>query len=93
MTNDDLIKIGFTPVPHLTGIGSVTYDLGRDRILSAGSVGTPNEMLFIGQLYDSTLSNAPGKYSDLICLHNYDYDGYLTIEKVQSLINLLTGIK
>jgi len=27
--------------------------------------------------------------SDLICLHNYDYDGYLTIDKIITLINVI----
>lgn len=27
--------------------------------------------------------------TDLVCLHNYDYDGYLTEEKVESLIKYI----
>ena len=85
MTNDDLIKIGFKEIPHFTVGNMVTYDLKRKRILSAGSVGTPNEMLFICEIDEKN----DKKITDLICLHNYDYDGYLTIEKVKSLIELI----
>ena len=85
MTNDDLILIGFKEIPHFTVSNSVTYSLGRHRQLSAACVGTPNEMLFI------TLTDDKYEYkiTDLICLHNYDYDGYLTIEKVKNIINAI----
>ena len=83
MTNEDLISIGFKPMPHFTVMNSVVYDLGRDRQLSAGCMGTPNETLFISEpreIEDNIIIR------DLVCLHNYDYDGYLTIEKVKGLI-------
>lgn len=85
MTNDDLIVIGFQKIPHFTIANSVIYPLGRHRHLSAGCVGTPNEMLWICETndQDGTL------VTDLICLHNYDYDGSLTIEKVQNIINAI----
>ena len=91
MTNEDLIKIGFTKISHFTIANSVIFDLGRHRQLSAGCVGTPNEMLFICEIDDVDKT----KVTDLVCLHNYDYDGYLTIEKVQKLIEVIltTGLK
>jgi len=83
MTNDDLIKIGFTAIPHFTIGDSVIFDLGRHRQISGSCVGTPNEMLFICEI-DHVIKT---KITDLVCLHNYDYDGYLTIEKVQMIID------
>jgi len=31
------------------------------------------------------------KYSDLICLHNYDYNKEMYIHQLQNLIHALTG--
>ena len=90
MTNEDLISIGFKPMPHYTVANSVVYDLGRDRQLSAGCVGTPNETLFIMELKEEEDNTI---ICDLVCLHNYDYDGYLTIEKVKGLISLIINKK
>jgi len=85
LTNDDLIKIGFKEIPHFTIGNNVTYDLGRSRILSASGVGTPNEFLYICELEKDNNK----KITDLICIHNYDYDGYLTLNKVQTLIKII----
>jgi len=87
MTNDDLIKIGFKTIPHFTIANSVIYPLGRHRHLSAGCVGTPNEMLWICE----TDKQNETKINDLICLHNYDHDGYLSEKKIKSLISAITG--
>ncbi len=87
MTNEDLIAIGFEKIPHFTVANSVIYDLKRHRHLSAGCVGTPNEMVWLC----STDSKDPKTVTDLVCVHNYDYDGYLTIEKIKGLINLIEG--
>ncbi|MDH3382042.1 MAG: hypothetical protein OEL54_05015 [Flavobacteriaceae bacterium] len=88
MTNDDLIAIGFKEIPHFTIANSVIYQLGRHRHLSAGCVGTPNEMLWICE----TDAENEKDISDLICVHNYDYEGVLTIEKVKNLINTICGL-
>lgn len=89
LCNDDLKKIGFVSIPHFTIGNSVTYDLGRNRYLSASSIGTPNEFLYICEKSDKD----DKVVTDLICLHNYDYDGYLDIKKVKSLIELLKSKK
>lgn len=87
MSNEDLIEIGFKPIPHFTIANSVVYDLGRNRQLSAGCVGTPNETLWV-----CGLGGSDGiQITDLICLHNWDYDGELTIEKVKILIKTICG--
>ena len=85
MTNDDLIAIGFKSIPHFTIMDAVVYPLGRHRHLSAGSVGTPNEMLWICETDDQN----DKRVTDAICIHNYDYDGMLTIEKVNSILSAL----
>lgn len=84
MTNEDLIAIGFRPMPNFTILNSVIFDLGRNRYLSAGCVGTCNEIVFISEQDDK------GEVSDCICIHNYDYDGFLTLEKIKCIIMSLT---
>ncbi len=85
LTRDDLLNIGFKEIPHFTIMNSVVFDLGRNRFLSAGSVGTPNEMLYISEVDE----NEQTRITDLICLHNYDYDGYITLEKISTLISAI----
>ena len=85
MTNQDLVELGFKELPHFTIGNVVNYDLGRERMLSASDVGNPNEMLYIIQSTDSHIEDA-------VCIHNWDYDGYLTREKLVSLITALSGI-
>lgn len=80
-----LKELGFTPVPHFTVMDNYNYSLGRNTYLSIGCTGTPNEMLYLGQLDPDT-----NIYSDLICLHNYDYDGLLTQDKLQKYITTLS---
>lgn len=79
-------ELGFKGLPHYTVTGTMIFELGRNRHLSIGSIGTPNEMLFICEVDNKDNS----KVTDAVCLHNYDYDGYLTKEKLQTIINVLT---
>ena len=85
MITKDLVRIGFKPIPHYTITNSHIYKLGRNRELSVGNVGTPNEIMAISQTDDKD----ERKITDLIILHNYDYDGYLSEEKLLTLINIL----
>lgn len=78
-----LTEIGFSPLPHFTVAGSLIYELGRNRQLSLGCVGTPNESLWICEV-DAENSE---KITDLVCLHSYDYDGYLSKDKIQAIID------
>lgn len=78
-----LIDLGFKEMPHFTVAHSLMYPLGRHRHLSTGCVGTPNEMLWICETDDQNDKSI----TEIICLHNYDYDGYLTIKKVIAIIN------
>lgn len=82
ITRDQAKELGFLEMPHFTIGHSLNYDLGRRRQLSINSIGTPNEMLFI-----STMEEHHPSITDVVVLSNYDYDGYLTIEKLRNLID------
>lgn len=83
---DKLKSIGFNELPHFAVAQPLIYDLGRKRSLSFGSIGTPNEMLWICQ------ENDKGKdIEDLVCLRNYDYDGLTTLEDIKDIIKAITG--
>ena len=87
MTRDDLINIGFKELPHFTIGNNLIYDLGRNRQLSITCLGEFNEMVFICGIDEINEK----KITDLVCIHNYDYDGFLTIEKIKSLIFGIMG--
>lgn len=83
-----ILDLGFKELPHFTIGKNLVYDLGRNRQLSISSLSTPNEMLCVGELKTESK-----EYSDIICLHNYDYDGFLSLEKLKSLITGIVGKK
>lgn len=83
LTKEKCLELGFKELSHFTVGNSLTYLINRDRYLSISSVGTPNEMLFI---YSADYNN-PKEITDIITLHNYDYEGYLSEEKLLNLIN------
>ena len=76
-------QLGFIELPHFTIGGNLICDVGRDRCLSLACAGTPNEMLCI-----CTLNKLKDVYDDVIVIHNYDYDGYLTREKLKNIVNV-----
>ena len=76
---------GFKEMPHFTINNSLILDIGRNRSISIGCFEEPNEMVVIKEHDREDYK----KVTDLVCLHNYDYDGYLTEEK---LICLLKGL-
>ena len=82
ITKEFLLSVGFKVIPHYTITDAVIYELGRGRHLSVGDVGTPNEMMFLCEALVS-----PEEVTNLICIHNYDYDGLLTENKVRSLLS------
>lgn len=82
-TEENLLDIGFKKVPHFTITNTLTFDLGRNRILSVGDLDNPNCMMYICETDEN------GKYTDLVNIHNFDFDGILCIHKVQNLIELL----
>lgn len=83
ITKEYLLGKGFKDVPHLILPSNWVLDIGRLRSISIGSLGTPNEMVFLSQK-DHPKDICP----DLVCVHNYDYDGFLTIEKLESLLSV-----
>lgn len=83
LTKQEVLKEGFNELPHFTVASNLIYDLGRGRHLSFGSVGTPNEVLFICQKDHKN----PNKINNLVCLHNFDFDGYMDIHRLRLLIN------
>jgi hypothetical protein len=77
-----LISRGFKESKSSIFCENLTIGVGRKRYVSVSAVGTPNEMVFIYEmLYDSDTD-----IGEMICLHNYDYDGYLTQEKIDLLL-------
>lgn len=83
VTREMMKEIGWQEHDGFTVSKSLTFDLGRDRYLSAGCVATPNEMIFLCQR-----NRLLGNVTDAICLHNYDYDGYLTHQRLRYLMGL-----
>ena len=83
LSAEDCLELGFERLPHFTVADNLIYQLGRNRHLSIGCVGTPNETLFICESDPKDYR----KINDLICLHNFDYDGYLSKSKLQTLIS------
>lgn len=84
MNRQEAIEMGFKEMPHFTIQNSLIYDLGRNRQLCIGNIGTPNEIVFISETDDEDNRII----RECIVLHNYDYDGYLTKERLQQFINL-----
>lgn len=82
LNKEEILKLGFKELPHYTVGDSLTYDLGRNRWLSIGDLGNPNEMMFIYECDEEDNRII----TDIITLHNYDYDGYLTFEKLYLLL-------
>lgn len=89
VTQSVAIQLGFKELQHPTISDTLIFDLGRRRHLSLSNVNTPNEMLMICEQDEEN----PKLNSDVIVLHNYDYDGYLTKEKLTSVISSLTNVK
>lgn len=86
MTKQDLINIGFEEIPHKTITGSIIYRLPRGRELSLACFATPNEMLALKQMAKDGIV-----CDSIIVLSNYDYDGYVTMDKIKSIIHGITG--
>ena len=86
ITREQLERLGFKDVPNFTIMNAMTLELGRRRRLTVGDIGNPNEVMFICEMDPDDTR----KTTDLVCVHNYDYDGYLTKTKVLMLIRALT---
>lgn len=78
-----LLEMGFEKIPHYTVTNALIYNIKRSRFLNIGCVGSPNETMWICQ-YDKLNHDI---VTDLICIHNYNYDGYLSYEKLNNILN------
>jgi len=77
-----LIERGFKSKPHLV-LGKIFWlDVGRSREIQVTCIGTPNEMMSLNQ------NEGARKISDVVVIHNYDYDGFLTEQKLDALISV-----
>jgi hypothetical protein len=77
MTHDEMTKKGF----DYLWAGCYRKDVGRHRHILVGSLGTPNEMVFL------THRRLPDPENS-VCVHNWDYDGPLTEEKLNKIISI-----
>ena len=85
LSNSDLESIGFKSLGHFTGGDQVKFHLSRGRYLSAMCVGQGNESVWLCH------KDRDGEITDLICVHNRDYDGFITLEKLNALIEWFGG--
>ena len=86
VSRNRLIELGFKPVPESHILDSLIFDIGRRRFLAISQVGTCNEMMFIEEI---EFSGEDKIITDLVPIHNYDYDGFLTEKRVKAFIRLL----
>ena len=77
LIEQQLCEMGFRKPNRSKLEVSYKYPLGRGRFLSAMCLGTPNESVWLCYKGDEGST----EIADLICMHNYDYDGELTKEK------------
>jgi len=87
MTREEVLKLGFKEIGYPTVADILIYDLGRNRQLSFGCIDSPNEIIYICHINKDDSK----RIDDLVCVHNYDYDGYITKEKLNKLISGITG--
>lgn len=84
LTEKLLLECGFKNIPHFTVTNSKILDIGRGRFLSIRDIENCNQMMFIHSIYNN-------KITDLVCVHNYDYDGWLHLHQLQNIYFILTG--
>lgn len=86
LTYEILENAGFQYLPHFTVTKSMYFDLGRNRYLSIGCVGSPNEILWLTYHDDMMEHSNVRVIEDLICLSNFDYDNKLYLHKLQNIV-------
>lgn len=85
LSKGDLESIGFKALKHFTVGEQSKIQLSRGRFLSAMCVGQGNESIWLGH------KDNDGEITDLVCVHNRDYDGFITLEKLKALIDWFGG--
>lgn len=84
ITKELAVKLGFKELPHFSIGNSLILDVGRRRYLSLSDLDNCNCMLYLCERQCEYTKEV----SDLICLHNYDYDKELTLERLERIINI-----
>jgi len=84
VTRDIAKNFGFQEVPHFTIGNNLTLDVGRNRYLSLSDLDNCNCMLY---LCERSKEN-PKEVTDLINLHNWDYDKQLTVGKLENILKI-----
>ncbi|AQX09837.1 hypothetical protein [Elizabethkingia ursingii] len=87
LTEEWLLKLGGEKLPHFTVSNSIIIKTKRNQELSFGCIGTPNLMVFLQEI-DPDNGN---KITDLIPIHNWDYDKDMYVHQLQNLFFALTG--
>lgn len=87
ITEEWLLKLGGEKIPHFTISNSIIFKTKRNQQLSFGCVGTPNFMVFLQEI-DPDNEN---KITDLIPIHNWDYDKDMYVHQLQNLFFTLSG--
>jgi hypothetical protein len=90
MENDlkqQLLNIGFLEEVSLSTCNSLFYDLSRNRMIMITGVGTEKE---IGHLCEMSYPDDE-TYDQMVCFHDYEFDGYITIDRVMLLIYSITN--
>ena len=88
VTSKIILACSAYQLPYSTVMNSFNLDLGRDRNLSIGCVGTPNLIVFLEEVERNENGDVIKK-NDLICVHNWDYDGELYLHQLQNLYAVL----
>ena len=86
---NELVKRGWEELPFKNIGNSITKHIKRNIYAGVSSLGTPNEIITVFEINRTN----PKIIDDLIIVHNYDYDGYLTLERIEALVFGLTGTK
>lgn len=82
MDRSEVLEMGFKELPHLTIANPLIYELGRRRVLSLGCLGSGNEVVYLCEK-----SEVGDHYTDLVCIHNVDYDGPITKDALAEIID------
>lgn len=88
-TKDDFELFGFKPLPHFTVGNILTLGLSRGRYLSVMCIGQGNESIWLGNKDE----DKDGGITDLICIHNRDYDGFITFGRLKELVGFFEVLK
>ena len=84
LTEEILLKCAFQALPYFTVTNSHMISLGRERWLSIGDTENANQMVWLQHIERRNVT-------DLVCVHNYDYDGRMALHQLQNLYYSLTG--